>query len=98
MLKIEADPDLMEQVASNIARIADDMDAQARALAATGDQTAAAWRSAYTGAYLDSVERVRRGIATAAGNARAAANALRQSAADIRHAEESVSRTTAIRR
>lgn len=90
MAKINADPDLLEQVARELVGIAEDMDAQGRALANAGNQTTAAWKSRYTAQYLDSVNRTKSKITSSASNVRSAAGVLRKTAAEVRRAEREI--------
>ena len=90
MANIQADPDLLEQVARELTKIAEDVDAQARSLASTGTQTAAAWRSANTNHYLENVNLLKQKISTSAGGIRTAANTLRQTATEVRRVEREI--------
>lgn len=90
MAKFSADPDLLDRIASELDRIAADMETQSRNLAVAGEQTAMTWKSRYAGQYIDSVSKTRGRISSSSGNVRSAASALRRIAAEVRRAEREI--------
>lgn len=95
MALINADPDLLEQVARELTKISENVESQNRALAKAESNTTAIWKSQYTGRYLESVSKTKKKINTTSGNIQKMADTLRQIASDIRRVEQEIQNSTA---
>lgn len=90
--QINANPDLLERVARELDRVAQDIHSEERRLRAAGEETRAAWQSQHTGQFLASVDATSRRAGRCAEQVRQAATRLRAIAAEIRRVEREIQR------
>ena len=89
-MQLKVNPVLIEQVARELDRIANDISTGRDQLRRAGNDTASAWQSQFTGQFIQSVNMTQNRINTCAQNVRALANKLRGTAAEVRRVEREI--------
>lgn len=90
MSQINADPILLEQIATELDRIVGDIFIEGDNLKTAGDNTRAIWQSRYTSTFSISIDRTRDRVNNCAEQVRLIAIKLRSTAANIREAERRI--------
>ena len=87
---INADPDLLERVARELERIAQEIASEKRGLNTAAEETRSVWQSRHTGQFLASVEATSARAGRCAEQVATVARSLRTMAAEIRRVEREI--------
>ena len=90
MASVHADPALLDKVATELDRIADDIAVQRKGIKSAAEQTASAWRSQHTGVFLNRVEITDNTLNMNLCSVRKSAGELRAAAKEIRRIETEI--------